>query len=70
MTAYTKAHAARDIADIVAIYFAGVEKTQSELRDFVNGIVNCMPASVRLTAAEAEQIARDNEMRQGVKMFA
>jgi hypothetical protein len=69
MTTYTKETAARDLSDIVAIYFAGVAKTQTELRAFIAGMVDAMPPQVKLTAAQAEALARDNEAKQGVKMF-
>lgn len=69
MKTYTKAHAIRDFSDIVAIHFAGVAKTPAELRQAISGFADCMPESVRLTEGEREQVARDNEARQGVKMF-
>ena len=70
MTTYTKETANRDVADIVAVHFAGKVKTQEELREFIATINSAVPFHFKMIEDEMEAIARDNEVRQGVSMFA
>lgn len=76
MTTYTRSDVIRDISDLTANHFYGVDKTACELRDFVKRAVETfsmlggkLPV-FDLSADEIEAIARDNEARQGVKLFA
>lgn len=55
-------------ADMIALYFAGVVKTPEQLREAITALANStlFPG---MTASDVEEIARDNEATQGVKMF-
>jgi len=55
-------------ADMIAIWFAGKVKTAAQLREAVQALADStlFPG---MTAADVEEIARDNETRQGIKMF-
>ncbi|NUM72737.1 hypothetical protein HUU40_00105 [candidate division KSB1 bacterium] len=53
-------------ADMIAIYFAGVAKTQKELRQAIVALQN---TTLFEDALNVEAIARHNESTQGVKMF-
>ena len=57
----------KTIADMIALYFAGKVKTQSELRAAIRSLNET--TLFDLADADLEIIARDNEARQGVKMF-
>jgi hypothetical protein len=52
-------------ADMIAIYFAGIAKTAAELRDAIAHL----NATIFGGALNVEVIARDNEGKQGIKMF-
>jgi hypothetical protein len=56
------------LADMTSIWFAGKVKTAAELRDVI-GQLATMPNYREIPANRLEYIARDNEMRQGIKMF-
>lgn len=56
------------LADMTAIWFAGKVKTAKELRDTIVQLAT-LPDFKDLTADRLEYIARDNEARQGVKLF-
>ena len=57
------------LADMVAIWFFDKVKTAAELRDIIAQLAT-LPNFTDLTQDRLEFIARDNEMRQGIKMFA
>ncbi|QXN72450.1 hypothetical protein RCTHUNDERBIRD_41 [Rhodobacter phage RcThunderbird] len=56
------------IADMISIYFAGVAKTQEELRSAISAL-----AATKLfkdvSAEDVEAIARHNEATQGINFF-
>ena len=56
------------LAEMTAIWFAGKVKTAKELRDVIAELAT-MPNYKDTSAERLEFIARDNEMRQGIKMF-
>lgn len=53
-------------ADMIAIYFAGVAKTQKELRQAIVALNN---TTLFEDALNVEAIARHNEATQGVRLF-
>lgn len=58
---------ANTLENMVAIYFAGKEKSPAELRDAIAALNST--TLFNLSADELEAVARENEAKQGVKMF-
>jgi len=53
-------------ADMIALYFAGIKKTAADLREAITALDQ---TSLFDGGLNIEAIARDNEARQGIKMF-
>lgn len=56
------------IADMISIYFAGVAKTQEELRSAISALA-ATKLFKNVSAEDIEAIARHNEATQGVRLF-
>lgn len=57
----------KTFTDMIAVYFAGKVKTGTELREAISALNST--DLFNLTEEECEQVARENEATQGIKMF-